>query len=473
MQKIFICNNCGEKFPKWKGKCSNCFEWNSVSEETVKNSSYGITQTNRNGEVQLGLTGGNAINLKKFNEFDKNTYSSIRINTKINELDQVLGGGIVVGSAILIGGEPGIGKSTLLIQIINQLDTINTLYVTAEESCAQVSLRAQRLKMSNFQNASLISTSSLEDIIATIEKNNKFQLLIIDSIQTIATNQISSIPGSISQVKAVSNILINYCKNHNISLIIVGHITKDGQIAGPKILEHMVDCVLYFETDNEYKFRILRAIKNRFGSVNELGIFEMMDYGLQEISNPSEMLIANQSFTSGSVIFAGVEGVRPILNEIQSLVIKSFLPVPRRYVIGWDANRLSMIIAVLEKRCNIRLANCDIYLTVAGGLRIQEPAADLAVAAAILSTFWQKPIPKHTAFFGEINLSGDIRQVNKSNERIKECQKMNISNILCPKSNKQKNCITNINQLKNFFISIEQEEKEKKSNNMEGIDDFA
>lgn len=459
MKKTYICNNagCGAQYAKWQGKCSECGEWGSVSEEIVSSGSYGMTKTIKNGEAEMSLAGGNSITLKSFNDFDELT-PSIRINTNIQELDQVLGGGIVLGSAILIGGEPGIGKSTLLIQIINKLTNLNILYVTAEESCAQVSLRAQRLKMTDMNHAHLISSSSLEDIIATLEKNNKIELLIIDSIQTIATSQLPGIPGSISQVKATSNILINYCKNRNISLIIIGHITKDGQLAGPKILEHMVDCVLYFESDTNYQFRILRAIKNRFGSVNELGIFEMLDSGLKEITNPSALLISNQSFNSGSVIFAGIEGMRPILSEIQALTTKSMAPIPRRYVVGWDANRLSMIIAVIEKRCNLKISNCDIYLTVSGGLKITEPAADLAVAAAIISALLRKPLPKHSAFFGEINLSGDIRQVNKSEPRIKESKKMKISKIYCPKSNIKNHNITNIMELKRIFDNIQAEE---------------
>lgn len=434
-----------------------CSSWNTISEEMIEISSFGVKKSNKNGEIELGLSGGNAVNLKSFN-CSNDLHLHIRVKTSINELDQVLGGGIVIGSAILIGGEPGIGKSTLLIQIIDKLHNLKIFYVTAEESAAQISLRAQRLKMSNFDHAHMITSSSVEDIIATIEKNEKINILIIDSIQTIASNQISSIPGSISQVKATSNILINYCKNRNISLIIIGHITKDGQIAGPKILEHMVDCVLYFETDTNYQFRIIRSIKNRFGNVNELGIFEMTDTGLREVDNPSQTLIANHSYTSGSVIFAGIEGMRPILNEIQALVIKSFIPVPRRYVIGWDPNRLSMIIAVLEKRCGIKISSYDIYLTVSGGLKIQEPAADLAVAAALISAFLRKPILKYSAFFGEINLSGDVRQVNKSDIRVKECLKMNIANIYAPRP-KSKHNISKIIHLQKIFNEIESTER--------------
>ncbi len=459
MKKKFVCNNCSANFTKWQGKCLECGEWGTITEEVTEAVAYGMTKVVKDGEASLSVHGGKPLMLKTFNSFE-DAAKSIRIPTKINELDQVLGGGLVVGSAILIGGEPGIGKSTLLIQIINQMKNLNILYVTAEESCDQVVMRAQRLKMGNFSHAHLISSSSVEDIIATIEKNSKLDLLIIDSIQTIATNQIASIPGSVSQVKATSNILINYCKNRNISLILVGHITKDGQLAGPKILEHMVDCVLYFESDSEYQFRILRAIKNRFGSVNELGIFEMMDYGLQEIQNPSMVLLANKSLNSGSVIFAGIEGMRSILNEIQALVTKSFAPIPRRYVIGWDSNRLAMIIAVLEKRYKLKISSCDIYLTVSGGFKITEPAADLAVAVAIISAATLKPVPQNAVFFGELNLSGAVRQVVKSENRIKECQKMNLTNIFCPKAATKTHIISNILDIKKVFAPINTEELE-------------
>lgn len=417
-KKRYICSECGSVFTKWLGQCPDCLNWNSVEEEyEAKNSS--------------AIKSGNVMQLEKL---DNNIQENFRISTPINELNIVLGGGLVPGSAILIGGDPGIGKSTLLLQLAANitLSGSKSLYVTGEESINQVKLRAMRLGLASSMT-NLIAASNVYDIIATIDKNkNNLDLVIIDSIQTMYVEDVSSTPGTISQIKASAHELINYAKSNHITLIIVGHVTKDGQIAGPKILEHMVDTVLYFEGDSSYQFRILRSIKNRFGGVNEIGVFEMRASGLVEITNPSELFLMDRdNNVVGSSIFAGIEGSRPVLVEVQALVSPSHMATPRRSVVGWDPNRLSMILAVLSVRYGINLANSEVYLTIAGGLKITEPAADLAVAAAIISAVKNKPIDEGTVFFGEVGLSGEIRKVSQSEQRIKEAEKLGFSQAFC------------------------------------------
>jgi DNA repair protein RadA/Sms len=358
----------------------------------------------------------------------------MRTKTPIEELNRVLGGGLVSGSAILIGGDPGIGKSTLLLQLSTSLSKsdMGCLYITGEESINQIKLRAERLDIKD-NKTGLLAATNVEDIISTIDQNKeKLDLVVIDSIQTIATNELSSSPGTVSQIRASAHILINYAKQNNITLLLACHVNKDGQLAGPKVLEHMVDTVLYFEGDHNNHFRILRSIKNRFGGVNEIGVFEMTSKGLMEISNPSELfLMERENNVTGSAVFAGIEGSRPLLIEVQALIAPTNMATPRRSVVGWDSNRLSMIIAVLGVRFGLNLASHEVYLSVAGGLRITEPAADLAVAAALISAASNKPLPQGSIFFGEVGLSGEVRKVSQTEARIKEATKLGFQQMYC------------------------------------------
>ncbi len=418
-KKNFSCTSCGSISSKWVGQCPDCFEWGTVIEEAVSASKVIVPQKGNPQELQ---------------SLHDNIESTVRKKTPIEELNRVLGGGLVTGSAILIGGDPGIGKSTLLLQLTTSLSKAGTgcLYITGEESTNQIKLRAQRLGIKSNETA-LLASNSVEDIISTIDKHkNDLDLVVIDSIQTVATNELSSAPGTVSQIRASSHILINYAKQNNITLLLACHVNKDGQLAGPKVLEHMVDTVLYFEGDHNNHFRILRSIKNRFGGVNEIGVFEMTSGGLVEISNPSELfLMERENNVSGSAVFAGIEGSRPLLIEVQALIAPTNMATPRRSVVGWDNNRLSMIIAVLSVRFGLNLAAHEVYLSVAGGLRITEPAADLAVAAALISAASNTPLPKGSIFFGEVGLSGEVRKVAQTDARIKEATKLGFSEMYC------------------------------------------
>lgn len=418
-KKQFACAACGSVSAKWMGQCPDCMEWGTISEEIMSASKIGVSKI------------GNAQVLQSLAD---EVESTIRMKTPIEELNRVLGGGLVSGSAILIGGDPGIGKSTLLLQLSSSLsqNDMGCLYITGEESTNQIKLRATRLGIKD-NKTGLLSATNVEDIISTIDKNKqKLDLVVIDSIQTIATSDLSSSPGTVSQIRACSNMLINYAKQNNITLLLACHVNKDGQLAGPKVLEHMVDTVLYFEGDHNNHFRILRSIKNRFGGVNEIGVFEMTAKGLIEISNPSELfLMERENNVSGSAVFAGIEGSRPLLIEIQALIAPTNMATPRRSVVGWDNNRLSMIIAVLGVRFGLNLAAHEVYLSVAGGLRITEPAADLAVAAALISAASNTPLPKGSIFFGEVGLSGEVRKVSQTEARVKEASKLGFKQIYC------------------------------------------
>jgi DNA repair protein RadA/Sms len=406
------------------GQCPECLEWGTVIEESVSASKIIVPKT---GSVQEIHTLADKIE------------STIRTKTPIEELNRVLGGGLVAGSAILIGGDPGIGKSTLLLQLCTSLASsdIGCLYITGEESTNQIKLRAQRLGIHD-NKTGLLAATNVEDIISTIDQNKKqLSVVVIDSIQTIASSEFSSAPGTVSQIRACAHQLIHYAKQNNITLLLACHVNKDGQLAGPKVLEHMVDTVLYFEGDHNNHFRILRSIKNRFGGVNEIGVFEMTSHGLVEISNPSELfLMERENNVSGSAVFAGIEGSRPLLIEIQALIAPTNMATPRRSVVGWDNNRLSMIIAVLGVRFGLNLSSHEVYLSVAGGLRITEPAADLAVAAALISAASNKPLPQVSIFFGEVGLSGEVRRVAQTEARIKEATKLGFISMYC--SSKQK-----------------------------------
>ncbi|MEM6338356.1 MAG: DNA repair protein RadA [Pseudomonadota bacterium] len=418
-KKQFVCAACGSISSKWMGQCPECLEWGTISEEVNSASKIAVSKI---GNVQPVQSLADEVE------------STIRTKTPIEELNRVLGGGLVSGSAILIGGDPGIGKSTLLLQLSSSLSQNNMgcLYITGEESTNQIKLRGMRLGI-NDNKTGLLSATNVEDIISTIDKNKQgLDLVVIDSIQTIATGDLSSAPGTVSQIRACSNMLINYAKQNNITILLACHVNKDGQLAGPKVLEHMVDTVLYFEGDHNNHFRILRSIKNRFGGVNEIGVFEMTSKGLVEISNPSELfLMERENNVSGSAVFAGIEGSRPLLIEIQALIAPTNMATPRRSVVGWDNNRLSMIIAVLGVRFGLNLAAHEVYLSVAGGLRITEPAADLAVAAALISAASNTPLPKGSIFFGEVGLSGEVRKVSQTEARVNEASKLGFEQIYC------------------------------------------
>ncbi len=430
-RKIFVCQSCGTISGKWAGQCEGCGEWNSIVEEEDTSHPTGLGKG-----VQHKLKG----RIIELNDLEGEDSPPPRMVSGINEFDRACGGGLVPGSAILIGGDPGIGKSTILLQAVGNLASNNTktIYISGEESVSQVRIRAKRLGLHK-SPVKLGSETNLRDILATLDKEKNLQVVVIDSIQTMYADTISGAPGTVTQVRTCAQELIRYAKRKNVCIFLVGHVTKDGQIAGPRVLEHMVDTVLYFEGDRGHQFRILRAVKNRFGGTDEIGVFEMSDLGLQEVSNPSALFIGNRSGDiSGSAIFAGMEGSRPMLVEIQALVAPSSLGQPRRAVVGWDNGRLAMIIAVLDARCGLGLGAYDIYLNVAGGLRISEPAADMAVAAALISSLSDSPIPEETILFGEISLSGEIRPVSQAEARLKESAKLGFLQAYMPSNIKHK-----------------------------------
>ena len=427
---IYICNCCGSTYSKWIGQCEGCNEWNTLVEEASENSPTGLGK--------LATAKGNIITLSAL-KGDEEILP--RMISKIGEFDRVTGGGLVHGSAILIGGDPGIGKSTIVLQAVSKLagNNVSTVYISGEESVAQVRMRAERLGLSD-SNVSLASETNLRDILATLTKGKCPDVVVIDSIQTMYADTIESAPGSVSQVRTCAQELVRFAKKKNVCVILVGHVTKDGQIAGPRVLEHMVDTVLYFEGDRGHQFRILRAVKNRFGGTDEIGVFEMGELGLTEVPNPSALFLGDRDGdVIGAAVFAGMEGSRPMLVEIQALVAQSSLGTPRRAVVGWDSARLAMIIAVLDARCGLGLGAFDIYLNVAGGLKISEPAADLAVAAALISSLSGDPIAKETIIFGEIALSGEIRPVGQADSRLKEAQKLGFSQAFIPSKLNHKN----------------------------------
>ena len=438
----YVCNSCGVIHSKWVGKCDNCESWNSLFEETK---SFSSLDTKNSKIIELK-------NLKKV----KIPYD--RILTDIQEFDQVCGGGLVPGSVILLGGDPGIGKSTLLLQVLSKIEEnkYNCVYVSGEESVEQIKIRSDRIGVSK-KTINILPSTDVRNIIKTIQENKKIDVLAIDSIQTMFLDTLESAPGSISQVRSSAQELIRVTKDLGVNLILVSHVTKDGQIAGPRVLEHMVDTVLYFEGESSNDYRVLRSIKNRFGATDEIGIFEMTDLGLNEVSNPSQIFLPNHKIPiNGNAIYAGIEGSRPILLEIQALVATSSHGNPRRSVIGWDNNRLAMIIAIIEKACGINLGNKDVYLNVVGGLKIKETAADLAVASAILSSFFTKPLPEKTFIFGELGLSGEVRPIKQMLKRLNEGKKQGFKNAYTPPLNYNKadikiNQVDEINQLIEFF----------------------
>lgn len=418
----YICQNCGASYNRWAGRCDSCGEWNTLVEEVVEAVPKAF------GGAKAG--GGRAI---AFTDLAAATIEEPRWRSGNDEFDRVCGGGIVAGSAILIGGDPGIGKSTLLLQVVCRLaGTIDCAYVSGEEAVDQIRMRARRLGLAEAP-VRLAASSNVRDIIAAMDRPDGPKVVVIDSIQTMFLEALESAPGTVAQVRASAAELIRHAKRRGTALLIVGHVTKDGAIAGPRVLEHMVDTVLYFEGERGHQFRILRAVKNRFGATDEIGVFEMTDGGLSEVSNPSELFLADRSGdVSGAAVFAGLEGTRPVLVEIQALVAPSSLGTPRRAVVGWDSARLAMVLAVLEARCGVAIGMNDVYLNVAGGLRIAEPAADLAVAAALLSSLTGVPVPRDTVVFGEIGLSGEIRAVGQGDARLKEAAKLGFAAAIVP-----------------------------------------
>ncbi|CAI8187084.1 MAG: DNA repair protein RadA [Alphaproteobacteria bacterium] len=423
----FVCNQCGNVTTKWSGKCEGCGQWNTISEIAGSSAPpVGRGAKKAKGKsVELAPLAGN----------DREPE---RRKSGIGEFDRVLGGGLVPGSATLIGGDPGIGKSTLLLQAAAAVSKQGgkVIYVSGEEALAQLRMRAGRLGLAD-ANVQLASETNVADIIKTLEKQGDLALVVIDSIQTMWSPAIEAAPGTVSQVRVASQELIHFAKNSDAPLVLVGHVTKDGQIAGPRVLEHMVDTVVYFEGDRGDQFRILRAIKNRFGPAHEMGVFEMQGAGLMEVQNPSALFLeGREADVPGAAVFAGIEGTRPVLVEIQALAAPSSLATPRRAVVGWDANRLSMVLAVLEARCGLSFAGRDVFLNVAGGLRINEPAADLAVAAALISSLSGKPIARDTIVYGELSLSGAVRPVAQNNVRLKEAEKLGFKTAYAPKPGK-------------------------------------
>lgn len=423
---VFVCSECGYESPKWLGKCPGCNSWNSFYEEKVVESQNGIkgskqTKVKSSPQVLNDVIGKNES----------------RVNTGIAELNRVLGGGLVNGSLVLLGGEPGIGKSTLILELCDKITgNGKVLYVSGEESAEQIKIRADRLNIKN-NNIFFLGETDI-DVIEQVILEMKPKLVIIDSIQTMYSDEITSAAGSVSQVREITARIMRVCKGHQISTIIIGHVTKDGNIAGPRVLEHMVDTVLYLEGERYFSYRILRSVKNRFGSTNEIGMFEMQNEGMVEISNPSTILISDRvDNPPGSVIVASMEGTRPLLIELQALTTPSVYGLPRRAANGVDYNRLTMLIAVLEKKARVPLGAQDIYLNVVSGIRLVEPAVDLGTILVIASSFRNKSIPKDAIVIGEVGLTGEVRSVNFVEKRIKEAEKMGFKKCIIPESNKK------------------------------------
>ena len=426
----YVCQSCGALASKWSGRCEACGEWNTIVEEAPREAAPKGIGAGRGQKIEFQpITGTGA--------------PVARRSTGNAEFDRVTGGGLVPGSALLIGGDPGIGKSTLLLQIANALAATSggareatVAYITGEESVEQVQMRARRLDLAA-SGVELAAATSVRDILTSIDRAQAPDLVVIDSIQTMYVDTLDSAPGTVAQVRGAAAELIRLAKRRGFTVVLVGHVTKEGQIAGPRVLEHMVDTVLYFEGERGHQFRILRAVKNRFGPANEIGVFEMTDAGLMGVENPSFLFLGERrEDSSGTAVFAGIEGTRPVLVEIQALVAPSALGTPRRAVVGWDSARLAMLLAVLEARCGLVLAGKDVYLNVAGGLRIVEPGADLAVAAALVSAAADRPVPANTVFFGEVGLGGEVRAVSQPELRLREAAKLGFASACMPARSK-------------------------------------
>ena len=421
-KSIFFCQNCGHEEAKWLGQCPACKEWNTLVEE----------------RIDSGITKGTTVAARAVHEAKVVPLTEVtadddtRSETGIKELDRVLGGGIVPGSLVLVGGDPGIGKSTLLLQVCQRMAQMKKiLYISGEESQAQIKLRANR--MGNFTSSLLLLCETNLGIIRSVIEKERPELVIIDSIQTMYSEDVTSAPGSVSQVRESTNVFMQLAKGLCIPIFIVGHVTKEGTVAGPRVLEHMVDTVLYFEGDRHASYRILRAVKNRFGSTNEIGVFEMRQSGLVEVENPSEyMLSGKPENASGSVVACSMEGTRPILLEIQALVCRTNFGMPRRTAAGTDYNRVNLLMAVLEKRLGMSLGNCDAYVNIAGGIKMNEPAIDLGIVMALVSSYRNRPIDEKTIVFGEVGLSGEVRAVNMPEQRVAEAKKLGFETCILP-----------------------------------------
>lgn len=422
-KSIFFCQNCGHEENKWLGQCPMCKEWNTFVEESVSVTKSSTVKLAHETQV---------VSLSQIE-----TDHEDRIHTHIKELDRVLGGGIVPGSLVLVGGDPGIGKSTLLLQVCQKLceSKRQVLYISGEESLKQIKLRANR--MGEFKEELYLLCETNLEIIRTIIEKRKPDFVVIDSIQTMYNEEVASAPGSVSQVRESTNVFMQLAKGLGISIFIVGHVTKEGTVAGPRVLEHMVDTVLYFEGDRHASYRILRGVKNRFGSTNEIGVFEMRQNGLVEVENPSEyMLSGKPEKASGSVVACSIEGTRPILIEIQALVCSSNFGMPRRTAAGTDYNRVNLLMAVLEKRMGLQLSNCDAYVNIAGGVKMNEPAIDLGIVMALISSYKNQPIDEKTMVFGEVGLSGEVRAVSMPEQRVAEAKKLGFETCILPEVSK-------------------------------------
>ena len=440
IKSVFFCQECGYESSKWMGQCPGCRQWNTFVEETVKPKAAAVKG------VSAATSGGDATSPKTLSEIVLNDEE--RYDTHIGELNRVLGGGLVKGSLILVGGDPGIGKSTILLQVAGNIsgDKRDVLYISGEESLQQIKLRANRIGGFNEQLKFMCETN-LSNIEETISRF-KPQVVIIDSIQTMYNESVSSAPGSVSQVRESTSVLLRIAKSMNISIFIVGHVTKEGQVAGPRVLEHMVDTVLYFEGDRHASYRILRAVKNRFGSTNEIGVFEMQEKGLAEVTNPSEfMLDGRPEGASGSIVTCSVEGTRPILIEVQALVTRTNFGFPRRQANGTDYNRVNLLMAVLEKRIGLQMSDFDAYVNLAGGMKVAEPSLDLGICLALVSSFKNKPISDDVIAFGEVGLSGEVRSVSMGESRVSEAKKLGFKTCIVPKALESK--------LKKTFKDIE------------------
>lgn len=428
IKTVFVCTQCGHEASKWMGQCPGCREWNSFVEE-VKMTGKNKRAANTSGPVPSGSSKVQRLN-------DINIDDEVRLKTKIDELDRVLGGGIVAGSLTLVGGDPGIGKSTLLLQMCQDIAHQNkrVLYVSGEESLKQIKLRAERLGVTA-EDVLLYAETSLQYIDQAI-KNEHPDILIVDSIQTIYSDDITSAPGSVSQVREVTSHMMRIAKQLGLSTFIIGHVTKDGSIAGPRVLEHMVDTVLYFEGDRSVSYRVLRAVKNRFGSTDEIGVFEMVDNGLREVANPSEYMLTGKPIgESGSVVTCCMEGTRPLLVEVQALVTQSNFGMPRRTANGTDYNRVNLLVAVLEKKVGMQLGSYDSYVNIAGGIKVVEPALDLSIICALASSFRDSPVKDDTIIIGEVGLTGEVRGITQCEKRVIEASKMGFTTCIVPKAN--------------------------------------
>lgn len=439
----FVCQECGASYPKWSGKCENCGRWNTLVEQ--------VSESSGKDAISKSAKTGRILDVQNLNEIISEKKQE-RISSGIKDLDTVLGGGILPAGVLLIAGQPGIGKSTLLMQVSSFIASSRpVLYVSGEESAEQVALRAQRLGASGSNKLKFASSTSADDISATIREGN-FDLVIIDSIQTLAMEEISSAPGTVSQITNSSNLIIRAAKKSGTAVILVGHITKEGSIAGPKTLEHLVDVVLNFEGDRYGGFKVVRAVKNRYGSTSEAAIFEMVDNGLKIVENPSAALLAERQNTDGSIIMATLEGTRPILVEIQALVTTSNFGYPKRAASGFDINRLNLLIAVLQRRTKLDLSDKDVHINVVGGLKLDDRAADLAVAMAIASAAAKRKLSDGVVVFGEVGLGGEIRTVSQAERRIAEAKKLGFTNALAPKNSSKDGFVTAVRDLREALI---------------------